>query len=189
MDSQGGQDDLVLVALPGVQQFITEARSTSDVAAASGIYAALAERVIGAFEQRPHGTLVLPARDGAEWRSRQEAALGLADDGRPGVPNRVVALVPAGTGAAAARQAADAVHRAWEAFVRQALGLGDSDPVPQTPGFPRVQWVCVPAGEGGYERQWREAHRLLADRRRIRDFAAVPEEQWRRRALCSLAPR
>ncbi|HET9975617.1 MAG TPA: type III-B CRISPR-associated protein Cas10/Cmr2 [Streptosporangiaceae bacterium] len=189
MDGRGGQDDLVVVALPGVQQFIAEARSTSDVAAASGIYAALAEKVIEAFERRASGTLVLPARPDAEPPARQETAPGLADGDEPGVPNRVVALFPAGTGTGAARQAADAVREAWEGFLKQALSLDATDPVPPTPGFPRVQWVCVPAQPGGYEEQWRKAHQLLAARRRIRDFAATPDEPWRRRALCSLAPR
>lgn len=184
LNGKGGQDDLVVVALPGVQQFIAEARSTSDVAAASGIYSALAEQAIAVFRDHADGTLVLPARAEAP-----AGAPGLRDGAKPGMPNRVVALFPAGTGTGAARQAAHAVEEAWEAFVRQALRLGDSDPVPQTPGFPRVQWVCVPAMQGGYETQWREAHRLLAARRRVRDFAAVPQEQWRRRALCSLAPR
>jgi hypothetical protein len=180
VDGQGGQDDLVVVALPGVQQFISEARSTSDVAAASAIYTRLAEQVIDVFRNQPGGTLVLPAGP--------DTVPGLGDDAPPGVPNRVVALFPAGTGTGGANQAVAAVHRTWERWVRRALSLGDGDPVPPTPGFPRVQWVCVP-GQGGYDEQWRQALGLLAARRRICDFAPVPEEQWRRRTLCSLAPR
>lgn len=187
MAGQGGQDDLVVVALPGVQQFLAEARSTSDVAAASAIYAALAQQVIDVFGDQ----VVLPARPGAAVPPDREpqAGPGPDDDAGPGVPNRVVALFPAGTGPVAARRAAGAVHRTWEAWVRRALSLGHGDPLPETPGFPRVQWVCVPGHPDGYQGQWREAQRLLDARRRIRDFAAVPEEQWRRRTLCSLAPR
>lgn len=52
-----------------------------------------------------------------------------------------------------------------------------------------MHWVCVPPDPRGYEAQWDKAQRLLAARRRLRDFAPVPEAEWRRRALCSLAPR
>ena len=52
-----------------------------------------------------------------------------------------------------------------------------------------MQWVCVPADPGGYKEQWDQAQRLLVARRRVRDFSAPPEEEWRQRVLCSLAPR
>jgi CRISPR-associated protein Cmr2 len=52
--------------------------------------------------------------------------------------------------------------------------------------MPLVHWVCVPSVSGGYPAQWREAQRLLAARRRIRDFPAV---EWPQRALCVLGPR
>lgn len=189
MNGQGGQGDLLVIALPGVQQFIAEARSTSDVAAASRIYSVLAELVTGVLRDEAGGTLVLPGRPDAAPLPGSKTAPGLDDDAEAGVPNRIVALFPAGTGAGAARQARHELHKTWEAWVRRALSLGDGDLVPETPGFPRLQWVCVPAQPGGYEEQWHEARRLLVARRRIRDFVAVPEEQWRRRALCSLAPR
>ena len=44
------------------------------------------------------------------------------------------------------------------------------DPEPRTPGFPCVQWVCIPERPGRYEAQWQQAQQLLAARRRIRDF-------------------
>jgi CRISPR-associated protein Cmr2 len=182
LDGQVEGRDLVVVALPGVQRFIAEARSTSDVSAASQIYSELAARVVGVLGDRPGGELVLPV-PGATGPP------GGPPPGGDGMPNRVVALLPAGTGAGAARSASEAAHDAWQAWLRRALRPAEGEPVPRTPGFPEVQWVCVPAGAGGYPEQWRQAQRLLAARRRVRDFAAVPEEEWKRRRLCSLAPR
>jgi hypothetical protein len=52
-----------------------------------------------------------------------------------------------------------------------------------------VQWVCVPPERGGYKAQWDKAQKLLAARRLVRDFAAAPDDGWRRRDLCSLSPR
>jgi hypothetical protein len=46
LDNRGVAGDLVVVALPGVQRFLEEARSTPDVSAASGIYSALASHVV-----------------------------------------------------------------------------------------------------------------------------------------------
>jgi hypothetical protein len=65
--------------------------------------------------------------------------------------------------------------------VRQALGREV-----ETPGIPGVQWVCAPAGLGGYSTQWRQAQAGLVARRRVRDF---PEVAWTRRRLRSLSPR
>jgi hypothetical protein len=177
----GSRRDLVVVALPSVQRFITEARTTSDVAAASAIYSALAEKIVSEFAKVTGVELVLPAADESAPRLGSQRAA-------PGMPNRVVALFPEKTGKAAAQAAVDVVRDAWEGWVRRALGRKDG-PVPETPGFPVVQWVCVPPEPGGYAAQWDKAQRLLAARRRVRDFAAVPEDGWRRRALCSLSPR
>jgi hypothetical protein len=175
VEGPGKGGDLVVVALPGVQRFIAEARSTSDVSAASGIYSGLAEKIVEALDE-VGGDIVLPARNGPP-------------SGAVGLPNRVVALLPPGTGTAAARRASEAVQDAWRARVRQALELAHGEPVPETPGFPPVQWVCVPADSAGYAAHWQQAQRLLTARRRVRDFPAVPEEDWKRRQLCSLAPR
>jgi CRISPR-associated protein Cmr2 len=104
------------------------------------------------------------------------------------MPNRVVALLPANTGAAAAKQASAAAREAWRDWVRRVMDLSGKH-LPETPGFPCAQWVRVPAEAGGYEARWLQAQRLLAGRRRVRDFPATPDEEWRRRVLCSLAPR
>lgn len=105
------------------------------------------------------------------------------------MPNRVVALLPAGTGAVAAARAADAANKAWFSLVREVFRQSPGTPPLVTPGFPVLHWACIPAGAGGYGEQWARAQRLLAARRRVRDFAAVPDEDWRQRSLCSLSPR
>lgn len=178
VDADGDSErDLVIVALPAVQRFITEAKTTSDVASASEIYSALAERVVAVFQERPGHDLVLPAGTAAAPDLRA-----------PGMPNRAVARFPEGTGAAAAAAASVAVHDMWRDWLRRALRPKDGV-LPPTPGFPKIQWVCVPPDPDGYPAQWKKAQRLLDARKRVRDFAPVPEEEWRRRALCSLSPR
>jgi hypothetical protein len=182
--------DLVVIALPGVQRFISEARSTADVRAASEIVEALAGSA--AAECRAGGgVLVFPSSfaDGSEPASggdRPERA-GAASDG---LPNRVVALAPAGGGAEVARRARGGVQRAWDSWVRQALGSGlaaqGGSRESATPGFPVIQWVCVPAMPEGYPAQWERARELLDARRRVRDFSEV---SWPERTLCSLSPR
>jgi CRISPR-associated protein Cmr2 len=52
--------ELVVVALPSVQRFISEARTTSDVTAASAIYSALAGKIVSEFARMPGAELVLP---------------------------------------------------------------------------------------------------------------------------------
>lgn len=176
----GGSGDgreLVVVALPGVQRFIMEARSTADVAGASGIYSRLAQEIVKSLENEAGADVVLPAvMPGDESKE-------------PGMPNRVVALLPSYAGVAAAGRAVAAANEAWRSWVREVWRLSATAPVPQTPGFPVIQWVCVPASPGGYEKQWYQAQRLLAARRRVRDFMPVPDADWQRRDLCSLAPR
>jgi hypothetical protein len=101
--------DLVVVALPGVQRFIAEARSTSDVSAASGIYSRLAEEVVRSFQAEPGGELILPEAEPETPGKEAEES---------GMPNRVVALLPAGTGTAAAVRAVTAARNAWRVWVR-----------------------------------------------------------------------
>jgi hypothetical protein len=60
-DAGPSKRDLVVVALPGVQRFIAEARSTSDVAASSEIYIApVSQAVFALFDETDAGP-VLPA--------------------------------------------------------------------------------------------------------------------------------
>ena len=91
---------LVLVALPGVQQFITEARSTSDVAGASKIYVALGSLIARTLHDLG-GRLVFPS----------------SLDETSGITNKVVALFAADGSSGLVNQAeiADALRAAVEA--------------------------------------------------------------------------
>jgi hypothetical protein len=177
--AQDDSRDLVIFALPGVQSFIEETRSTSDVSAASQIYAALAARTIESFCNRADTDVILP-----DHRVEGTPVGGMFV---PGLPNRIVLTLPVGSGAEAAGDAARAAVNAWRGWLTDVLGAGRS---PETPGFPRLQWVCVPAEPGSdYASQWPQAQRLLAGRQLVRDFPPAPEEAWRKRELCTLAPR
>jgi hypothetical protein len=83
----------VLIALPGVQQFIEEAHSVADARAASEICSELTVGIVAECH-RPGGRVIFPSLDGDN---------GLPADGtHQGLPNRVVAWFPAGTWRAAA---------------------------------------------------------------------------------------
>ncbi len=100
-----------------------------------------------------------------------------------GLPNRVVVLTEAGSGAKVARDMAAEVERSWVELCREATT--DSPP----PGFPMVQWVCVPAGTGGYVKQWATAGAHLMARKRIRDFPDYRRSSNGGAPLCSLSGR
>lgn len=173
--------DLVIVAVTGVQRFIGEARSTADVRAGSEIVARLALSVAGVFAG-PDAELVFPSvASGTSGGPPGRSGLAGVEDAGSGMPNRVAALVTAGAGEEVARRAVAAAQRAWDGWVRDTLSE-----FADTPGFPAVQWVCVPAGADGYAGQWERARTLMDARRRIRDFAP---QQWAGRVLCSLSPR
>jgi hypothetical protein len=143
-------------------------------AAASDVYSGLAKAMVKAISH-PDTKLVLPAAGPKDT------------DG--GMPNRIVALLPHGRGEDAARSATVQAKDTWEDWIRETW-LPDAPPVLSTPGFPLIHWVCVSASvPGGYTEQWKQAQRLLAARRRVRDFPAIPEADWRERELCSLTPR
>ena len=128
----GAGRDLVVIALPGVQRFISEARSTADARAASEIVARLAGTA-AAECQAAGGELVFPSSLAAE--SGDTAGGGDADSGdaiRDGMPNRVVARAPAGAGAEIAGRAGAAVQAAWDSWVRQAFPPGSVARRPRT---------------------------------------------------------
>src|SRR5947199_2386262 len=93
--------DLVILALPGVQRLIGEARSTADLRSGSEIVAELARVAATAAG----AGLVMPHE------------VGVA-----AVPNRVVLLAPAGTGPAVGRSVTRAVRDRWTAILREVLG-------------------------------------------------------------------
>jgi CRISPR-associated protein Cmr2 len=161
---------LVVVALPGVQRFIAEARSTADLDAGSAIISGLSAAMVKAVTDfRPKARLVLPS-----------AALG-----ESGMPNRIVALAPTVHGRDLAEKVAAAARSAWQDMV-SAVSPPGGPADGTTPGFPQAQWVVAGAVAGGYREQWDRASSALAQRKRIRSFAFPPAEQVR---VCSVTGR
>jgi hypothetical protein len=182
-----GGGDLVVLAFPGVQRFIEEARSTADVRAGSEIVAGLASSAARRCAEAG-AELVFPSAEAG--RVIGEGGLESGDGVGHGMPNRVVFLAPSGTGGQLAASVTFAVKEEWRGWVGQALSrAGEANAggeIPQTPGFPLVHWACVPSGAGGYQEQWEQVRGLLEARRRVRDF---PYASWAQRTLCSLSPR
>ena len=161
---------LVVAAIPGVQRFIAEARSTADLHAGSAIISGLSAAMVKAVaDYRPAAHLVLPS----------------VTLGESGMPNRIVALAAAGHGRNLAESIASAARSAWQDMVSAVSPPGGSGPA-QTPGFPQVQWVVAAAAAGGYQEQWEQASSGLAQRKRIRSFAFPPAAQAR---VCSVTGR
>ncbi|MEU4827760.1 type III-B CRISPR-associated protein Cas10/Cmr2 [Actinomadura sp. NPDC023710] len=161
-DEDFGPQDLVIVTLPGVQRFVGESRRTADLFVSSRLMSELASALVGAV---PDGRLILPLTGGPG-----------GEDDPAGMPNRVVAVAPPGEGGGLARRMADAAREAWRAH----------DPQNEVTGFPDVQWVAVPPEADGYAGQWSRAQKLLAQRKRSRDFAFAPVAVQR---VCTLTGR
>ncbi|MEU4828516.1 type III-B CRISPR-associated protein Cas10/Cmr2 [Actinomadura sp. NPDC023710] len=157
--------DMVIFTVAGVQRFISESRSTADLHAGSSLMSELAGAAVQVVEGRSGAVLVMPS-----------GGSGL------GVPNRIVALTPAETGASLGTAMADAVERLWRSFSAEAFGSASGQPA-AVAGFPTLRWVCVPAHVGGYREQWRAALEALGARKRVRDFPAMAVPQARTCAL------
>jgi CRISPR-associated protein Cmr2 len=172
---------MIVIVLPGVQAYISQSRTTSDLVSASGQVAALAQAATRHLADSVEGCrVVIPARpDGPGAGGASDPAVGSAGS----TPNRIVALVPAGEGPAAARAAVAEVLRTWRGWAAATFPAAQP---PVTPGFPDSQWVCVPAGPDGYVGQFARAQRALAARRRVRSFPPVLEPG---KPLCSLTAR
>ncbi|MEU1900658.1 type III-B CRISPR-associated protein Cas10/Cmr2 [Nocardiopsis dassonvillei] len=163
--------DLVVIALSGVQRYITESRTTVDLRSASQIVAYLASTAVDHLDSVHGARIVFPSPSGTSARG--------VDDG---MPNRVVALLPPGKGSQAAADVQAYLTDTWEGWVEEVFGT----PQYLFPGWPVVQWVSVPAGTGSYAQAWSLAQRSLAERKNVRDFSQPWDEQ---RELCSLSPR
>jgi hypothetical protein len=172
-EGEPAQVDLVLVAIGGVQRFIAESRTTTDVAGASELMQALA-RVAGRTAQR--GLAGHPEPCGLVF-----PALG-AVDGRFGTTNQIAFLSRAGEGADLARAILDDVNEEWRARVKAVFG----EPLPVTPGMPDVAWVRVTGSAlpEEYAALWDSARRALVARKRARVFSPLVK----RAALCGQAP-
>jgi hypothetical protein len=160
--------ELVVVAISGVQRFISESRSTADLFAGSALISELAGAMLEAVPDPD--MLVLPATK---------------PDNAAGMPNRVIVLAGAGTGAGLAAAMADRVRIVWRERVKEALSSVGIEP-PETPGFPAVQWLVAPLGADGYQDGWVRAQAALRARKRIRDFPGYHIPQA---SICSLTGR
>ena len=156
--------DLVVIALSGVQRFIEESRSTSDLRAGSRIIAELTEQAVSVCQESA-AELVFPAPS----KKRKDV----------GMPNRVVALAPAGQGTTLAQRATARVNEKWKEWLQKTLGR-----IEETPGMPAVTWAVAPPRPGGYPEQWKEAQRRLAARKQVRNFTALEA----RNGPCQLSP-
>jgi CRISPR-associated protein len=160
--------ELVVVAISGVQRFISESRSTADLFAGSALMSELAAAMLEAVPDPD--MLVLPAK---------------RPDNAAGMPNRVVVLAGAGTGADLAAAMADRVQIAWRERLKAALSGVGVEPQ-ETPGFPAVQWLVAPLGADSYQDGWVRAQAALRARKRIRDFPGYHIPQA---GICSLTGR
>ncbi|MGH3842085.1 MAG: Cas10/Cmr2 second palm domain-containing protein [Pseudonocardiaceae bacterium] len=149
--------DLVLLSLGGVQRFISESRSTADVAGASEIVQKLArigatavtDQLVGSPE--PCG-LIFPAAPGAG-----------------SVTNKIAFLAAAHAGPDIARAAAREISAGWQAHLKETFK--PSQP-PGTPGTPDLAWVSVTGtvADGDYRALWESAQQEMVGRRRARVF-------------------
>ncbi|HYZ09108.1 MAG TPA: hypothetical protein VE709_11135 [Pseudonocardiaceae bacterium] len=154
------QVDLVLLSLGGVQRFIGESCSTTDVAGASEII----QRLVRLAARTAHNRLDCAA-----------APCGLifpAAPDAPSVTNKIAFLASEGTGPEIARAVAVEVGRDWRALLEQTFDTKDP---PGTPGLPDLAWVSVtgPVVDGAYGDLWEAAQREMVGRRRARVFEPV----------------
>ncbi|MFB8762229.1 type III-B CRISPR-associated protein Cas10/Cmr2 [Nocardiopsis alba] len=162
--------DLIVIALSGVQRYITESQTTADLRAASQIVAHLASEAVD-YLTKDHGAEMVFPSTGVQG----------GEEAKDGIPNRVVALIPAGQGAIAAKATKQLLENTWGEWVEEVFCEAL-----ETPGWPVIQWVSVPLGSRTYAQAWELAQRSLAERKNIRDFSQpghVSEE------LCMLSPR
>lgn len=174
--------DLVVVTIPGVQQFIGEARTTADLYAASRIMSLLTARMAAVAAEL--GTLVLPAIPPLSVPDELGQA-GMTEQSAAGLPNRAVAFTEAGGGGRLARAMSAAVVDTWAELV--AAGSGDGATIAPTPGFPVPQWAVAPGARWAtYQEDLGRAMRALANRKKTRDF---PGYRVRTPAVCGLSGR
>lgn len=161
--------DLVLLSVGGVQRFISESRSTADVAGASKIVQRQAQRAAQFVQDRLAGS---PDPCGLIFPAAAEAV---------GVTNKIVFLAEAGAGPGIAKAAADEVTKDWRAELE---AIFKSNPAPDTPGMPDLAWVSVTGtvDDGGYGELWEATQQEMVGRRRARVFEPITFMQ---RKLCA----
>lgn len=176
MASTNAPGDLVVVMVPGVQQFVAESRTTGDVRASSEIVASLVRRTIGGLP--PDVQVVFPS-----------------PNAKTELTNRIVLVAPLGRGTEIARNAVEAVSAEWRALcdrVSQGREQLASRLVAESVGFPSVRWVVVGSDAGDYTEQWRVATKAIEGRRRVQNFPAYDRAaagNGQRFAICSVSGR
>jgi CRISPR-associated protein Cmr2 len=174
---------LLLVSVGPVQEFIAQARRTRDLWYGSHLLSELARAAARHLVAPPvQAQLVFPAL-GPEDPELAPCPGLLRSDGRPplGIPNKIVALLPAGVdGGEAARGAREAVYSFWRhdlaepvrGRLRPLLQAG-SDALWDEQVAAAVEflatWADVEAA-GGYAAARREAEATLAARKNLREF-------------------
>jgi CRISPR-associated protein Cmr2 len=172
-----GSGDLVVVMVPGVQQFVAESRTTGDVRASSEIIASLVGRAIDAL---PDDVQVVFPSSGVTTE----------------LTNRIVLVAPPGRGVEVARGVGAAIADQWRALCNEvSQGRGGESLaerlVAESVGFPSVRWVVVGPEAGDYAEQWRVAATAVDGRKRIQDFPAYHRAAagGQRFAVCSVSGR
>lgn len=207
---------LLAMSFGPVQDFIAQARTTSDLWAGSHLLSRLAWEGLKVICERlgPDAVIFPQLRgvpqvdlwllkemglpehdfDGADWLDRQTDANPLF---AAALPNKLVAIVPAGSGAELARQVTDTV-RVWvkekaKAALTELLdtaGLADSPSLyayqqmtAQLESFPEVHWALVPfaplARETGQGVDATELEAAQAPFRPIGDKGFLGGDAWK----------
>ena len=166
-----GPQHLTIFAFSGVQTYITESRTTADLRAASQIITHLVTEAVRHLIGTHGAEMVFPPPDAKD-----------DIDAKDGMPNRVVALLPSGQGATAAKDTKKHVEATWKRWVKEVF----YQEMPPVPDWPKIQWVSVPVAPGSYKQAWDMAQRTLAERKNICDFTQ-PEDSPAE--LCMLSPR
>jgi len=125
--------DLVVLSLGGVQRFISESRTTADVANSSLIIQHLAVKAAHAIR----GRLAEP----------EELIFPALPEPGDGVTSKIAFLARAGRGPALAAATGEVVTAEWRAMAMECF-----DAEKGTPGFPDVSWVSVTGSPHNFER-------------------------------------
>lgn len=186
----GGERPAVLLfTIASVQEFVAAARRTQDLWFGSYVFSFVMSRAMealaGALGAGGEGAFLLPL---ARMPMSQEA-VSVDDRLVASVPNLFTAIVPAdrarklgGKATSAILETRDAIFRAVrESIERRVPDLRDAwgptwDRQREAFLLANIFWVAVPfTGRDGYADASRDAGRLLAARKSLRQFAQVPE--------------
>lgn len=160
---------VLVVTVAGVQRFIGQARKAADLASGSRIVSDLMGDACRAVGAAAGCELVYPVA---------------GQDGTADVPNRLVAVVPAGWKRDDVSRMVEGVAGRWEQAAAE-LGV---DVGGEGQAFPRVLWVLSPpvAVDQVYAKVYGRAGTVLAARKRIRDFGFFEQSESQLCRQCGL---